>query len=476
MFYNTNDKAERVTFQEALLRGQAPNFGLYTIDRGSVPQISIKQILNMRSEPYWQIAYEVLRPFLVGEISEKNLISILKDAYDETVIPAPIQRVIGQTYIMWLTQGPTSSFKDFAARFFARMLNHFAGKLGIKLIVVVATSGDTGPAIASSLAGLKNIAIIVLYPGKNIYAGQRKQMTTIQGNVFAVEVTNGDFNLCQDMAIKLMGDKQFAKEIFGNENIFTSANSISLGRLLPQIVFPFYAYSRVAQNGEKIIVSVPSGNFGDMVGSVIAMKMGLPIEKIIVAVNENDEYARFLKTGKYEIAVTKYTYSSAMDVNNPNNLPRLFDLYGGRMINLPKQKGIISVMPDLEAMRRDMFAVAVDNNQTLKTIAKVYRDYRIILDPHGAVGWKALEEYPNFHHDHSAIVWETADPCKFPEVVKNATGLTLLLAENMAKQVDLPERKFIVSSHADQDKTGKAVHSKAQYQELEQIVAGQIHL
>ncbi len=475
LFINTNDKNERVTFQEALLRGQAPKSGLYTIDGEQIPKFSIDQITAMADKPYYQVATEVLWPYLASEIPEENFLSLLKDAYDETVIPVPIQLVVGRTYILWLTKGPTSSFKDFAARVFARALNYFAGKLGIKLIVVVATSGDTGPAIASSLAGLENIAIVVLYPAKNIYAGQRKQMTTIQGNVYAVEIANGDFNLCQDLAIRLMGDKEFAKEVFGNEKIFTSANSISLGRLLPQIVFPFYAYSQVAY-GEKIIISIPSGNFGDMMGSVIALKMGLPIDKIVVAVNENDEFARFLKTGEDKIASTRNTHSSAMDVNNPNNLPRLFDLYGGQMVNLPEHKGMIKVMPDLEAMRRDLFAVAISDDQTLETIRRVYQNYQTILDPHGAVGWDALGEYLFYHHNQLAVIWETANPCKFPEVIEKATGVTPPLAKNMAKQVNLPERKFIINSQTDQAQGGAVAHSAAQYQELKQIVADQIRL
>ncbi|MFH1583088.1 MAG: threonine synthase [Candidatus Falkowbacteria bacterium] len=471
LFYNTNDKSERVTFQEALLRGQAPKSGLYTIDPGQIPKFSIGQIKAMEGWPYWLTAAKVLWPYLAGEISEYDFMSLIKDAYDETIIPVSIQYVIGRTYILWLTQGPTSSFKDFAARFFARTLNHYAGKLGIKLIVVVATSGDTGPAIASSLHGLNNVAVVALYPAKNISAGQRKQMTTIQDNVYAVEVANGDFNLCQDLAIRLMGDKEFAREVFGNENIFTSANSISLGRLLPQIVFPFFAYSRVARNGEKMIVSIPSGNFGDLVGSVIAMKMGLPIGKIIVAVNENDEFDRFMKSSRYKIAPTRSTYSSAMDVNNPNNLPRLFDLYGGQMVNFPEQKGMINIMPDIKTMKRDLSTVSTSNRATLETIKSIYRNYNIILDPHGAVGWLGLEEYLCFYHNQLAVVWETADPCKFPEVVEMAIGIKPPLAENMARQVDLPERKFIINSQPDRTEEGAIKHSAAQYDELKHIVA-----
>ncbi|MDP2709071.1 MAG: hypothetical protein Q8O93_03435 [bacterium] len=354
LFKNTNGK-ERATFQQALLHGQAPNHGLYTIPRELIPQFSLKQI------------------------------------------------------------------------------------------VVVATSGDTGPAIGDSLFGLENIAVVIIYPGKNIYPGQRKQMTTRQGNVYAAEVVNGDFNLCQDLAIKLMGDENFGRKTFSNEKIFTSANSISLGRLLPQIVFPFYAYSRVANNGEKMVVSIPSGNFGDMVGSVIALKMGLPLDRIVVAVNENDEFDRFLKTDEYSITDTKNAYSSAMDVNNPNNLPRLFDLYGGQMINLPEHKGVIKKMPDLKAIRDDLWSFSVSNSQTLDTIKRVYSFYKIIIDPHGAVGWDALTKYHYFKHDRLAVVWETADPCKFPDVIKQATGITPPLSENMAKQTNLQERRFLIN-------------------------------
>ncbi len=473
-FYNTADRAKRVTFQTALLEGQAPNYGLYTINRHEIPWLSLDEINAMADQPYSQIADTVIWPYLMGEMPKKDFTALIEDAYDEKVIPVPIQHVVGNTYILWLTQGPTSSFKDFAARFFARALNYFAGRLGIKLIVVVATSGDTGPAIGSALFGLENIAVVIIYPAKNIYPGQRKQMSTLQGNVFAVEVVNGDFNLCQDMAIRLMNDKPFAKKIYGSENIFTSANSISLGRLLPQIVFPFYARSRIAKNDEKFVVSIASGNFGDMTGAAYAMKMGLPIDKIVVAVNENDEFARYLNTGEYIISPTRNTYSSAMDVNNPNNLPRLFDLYGGQMINHPEHKGMITALPNLTAMRRDLFAVSINNARTVQAIKDVYEEHKVIMDPHGAVGWAGLEEYLYYKHDMAAVAWETADPCKFPDVVKQATGVTPPLSPNMALQADLPERRFIISGEPARPGNKKIAPSEAQYKELQQIVAGQI--
>ena len=475
LFYNTNDKNERVTFREALLRGQAPNYGLYTIDRKLIPQIPMRQLLNMAEKPYWQIAHEVLLPYLGEEITANDLLGMVKDAYDEKAIPVTLENVVGKTYVLKLYGGPTSSFKDFAARFFAHALNYFAGKYGLKFIVVVATSGDTGPAIADAFWGLENVVVVVLYPGKNIYPNQRKQISTLHKNVFAVEVESADFNLCQDMAIRLMNDKKFAKEVFANENVFTSANSISLGRLLPQIVFPFYAYSRLPNIDSDIVVCVPSGNFGDVTGTFIAKKMGLPIKKIVVAVNENDEFVRFLKAGRYEIRATRQTPSSAMDVNNPNNLPRLFDLYGGQMINLPEKKGWIKKMPDLNRLRIDATAYSVNNQQTMEAIKTVLKKHEILLDPHGAVGWHALQTYLGRKNNRPAVFWQTADPSKFQDVIEQATGLRPPLTYGMAKQADLPERIFKINQPAKLTPGGGMAHSDGQYQELLKIVAGNIH-
>ncbi len=450
-YYSTNDPAECVDFKTALLTGMASKYGLYMIARNDVPVLSAERIIAMKGMSYAAIAYEVLEPFLGREIPGAKLKSLLDDAYDAKKIPTIVQHITGKTYIMWLTRGPTYSFKDYAARFFGRMLNYFLGARGLLRTVIVATSGDTGGAVADALLGLDNIDNIVFYPKGSISEGQRRQMTTLGQNVHAFEV-NGDFDICQALAKSILGDRSFAGEVFGDPGRFTSANSISVGRLLPQAVYPFYAYSQIASEA-PFIASIPSGNFGNMMGTVIARQMGLPVERIICGVNENREFPDFLCSGSYLVRPSVKSPSSAMIVSHPSNLARLIDFYGGHMFderdastgNVTKP-GIIDRMPDMEAMRRDIISMGITNAGHFETMKAVYERYGIFLDPHGAVGWAALEQYLGGKHDRPAVVYETADPGKFPEDVRQAIGVTPELPPGMKKQAALPERIYTVGA------------------------------
>ncbi|MCK4521716.1 MAG: threonine synthase [Nanoarchaeota archaeon] len=469
-YHSTNNKNERVNFETALLDGMASDYGLYMMARSDIPKLSHEQIKDMKNMSYAQIAFQVLNPFLGSEIPEDKLKELLNDAYKEDRIPTKVQHITGKTHIMWLTQGPTYSFKDYAARFFARALNYFLGKRGLKRTVVVATSGDTGGAVADALYGLANVDNIVFFPRGSISEGQRRQMTTLKDNIYAFEV-NGDFDVCQALAKNLLGDKEFFEKVFGDKDNATSANSISIGRLLPQAVYPFFAYSRVAEDGEPMIASIPSGNFGDMMGTVIAKEMGLPISKIICGVNENTEFPEFLETGQYIVKPSKKSPSSAMNVSNPSNLARLIDFYGGHIFderdNITKKvlkQGVIDKMPDMDAIRKDIFSVGVDNPHHYKTMKEVYEKYGVILDPHGAVGWKTLEIFLKGNHDKLAVVYETADPGKFPIDVKKAIGITPELPSGMKKQAKSEERIHTIESEPEQTKEGLKL-SDAQIQE-----------
>jgi threonine synthase len=446
LFYSTNDTGEHVDFQTALLAGMASQYGLYMIDRRDVPIMSRERIDALKGKTYAQIAHEVLEPFLGREIPPGTLKSILDDAYDAGKIPTIVQQVTGKTYIMWLTRGPTYSFKDYAARFFGRVLNYFLGERGLRKVVIVATSGDTGGAVADALLNLDNIDTIVFYPKGSISEGQRRQMTTLGNNVHAFEV-NGDFDVCQALAKNILGDRQFAATIFNDPERFTSANSISVGRLLPQAVYPFYAYSQIDTEGQPFIASIPSGNFGNMMGTVIARQMGLPVEKIICGVNENREFPEFLSSGVYTVKPSVRSPSSAMIVSHPSNLARLIDFYGGHMFDERDgvtgsvvKPGVIDRMPDLDAMRRDICSFGILNAAHFATMKAVYERYGIILDPHGAVGWATLEQYLEGRHDRPAVIYETADPGKFPDDVRAAINLTPELPPGMKKQAGLPER------------------------------------
>jgi threonine synthase len=469
-YYSTNNPGERINFETALLRGMAPDYGLYMVSRKDLPQISIDKLMAMPFMSYAQIAFEVLYPFLGSEVPERVLRSLLNDAYREDVIPTDVQHVTGRTYIMWLTKGPTYSFKDYAARFFGRMLNYFLGMRHLRRVVVVATSGDTGGAVADALYGLKNIDNIVFFPKGSISDGQRRQMTTLMNNIYAFEV-NGDFDVCQALAKTILGDQAFAQEVFGDRDRFTSANSISLGRLLPQAVYPFYAYSRIADDMEPIITSIPSGNFGDMMGTVLAKGMGLPISRIIAGVNENTEFPEFLGTGRYEVRPSIKSPSSAMIVSHPSNIARLIDFYGGHMYDERDaatdkiiSPGVIDRMPDMEEMRRDIVSMGITNSQHFETMKDVFENYGIILDPHGAVGWRTLELYLEGRHEDPAVIYETADPGKFPEDVERAIGLEPDLPLGMQKQSTMKERIYSSENSPEQTSGGHKL-SQAQVEE-----------
>lgn len=466
-YYSTNNKTKKVNFETALLKGQPDDYGLFMVAREEVPTLDVEQIKEMSDMSYSQIAFHVLNPFIGSEIPKAKLENILNDSYRVDKIPTNIQNVIGGTNIMWL-QGPTYSFKDYAARFFGRTLNYFLSEKGLKRTVVVATSGDTGGAVADALYSLDSVDNIVFFPKGAVSEGQRRQMTTLKENIYAFEV-NGDFDVCQSLVKNILGDAEFAEKTFGDSKRITSANSISVGRVLPQAVYPFFAYSRVAENGEPIITSIPSGNFGDMMGTTIARQMGLPVSKIICGVNENTEFPDFLETGQYKVRSSKQSPSSAMIVSHPSNLARLIDFYGGHMFDkrdtVTKKvvlggDGIIDRMPDINAMRKDIYSVSVNNQQHYKTIKEVFDKYGIILDPHGAVGWRALEKFTGGDHSQVSVVYETAAPGKFPEDINKAIGIVPELPIGMRKQAKLEERIYSIDNNPDVTERGLKLSDK----------------
>jgi threonine synthase len=474
-YYSTNNKSERVSFETALMNGLASNYGLYMVSRGDIPSQAPDAIQAMKQQSYARIAFQVLYPFLKGDIGIADLKEMLEDAYDDAIIPIHVAHVTGKTHIMWLTRGPTYSFKDYAARFFGRALNYFLTRSGSRRVVAVATSGDTGGAVADALHGLEQIDNVVFFPKESVTERQRRQMTTLGGNVYAFEV-NGDFDVCQALAKRLLGDKAFAGELFGDLARFTSANSISVGRLLPQAVYPFFAYSRIAVYDEPMIASVPSGNFGDMMGTVIAKAMGLPIAKIICGVNENDEFPLFLQTQDYRVKPSRKSPSSAMIVSNPSNFARLVDLYGGHVYDKRDaegnviQEGVMGVRPDMAAMRSDFYSISVSNPDHYVAMQEVYERFGIIIEPHGAVGWRALDTFLEHRHDRLAVIYETADPGKFPDDVKKAIGITPDVPERIARQATLKERIYRVETPPLQRKDGSMALSDAQYRGTKEVL------
>ena len=433
LFRSTNRKAPLVGFKEALLRGQAPDYGLYM--PVEIPKLAEEEIESFKNKEYYEIAFEVIRKFTKGEIEEAELKKLCKEAYNFSI---PLQKVEDDLYLEWLDEGPTLAFKDFAARLMARLMHYFAKKENKSLTVLVATSGDTGGAVADAFYGLEDVNVVVLFPEKEVTGRQRKQMTTLGKNVKAIAI-KGTFDDCQALVKRAFNDKDL-------ENLnLTSANSINFGRLMPQIVYYIYAYARLAQ--DKIIFSVPSGNFGNLMGGIFAREMGLPVEKFIIAVNENDEAPKFLKTGEYKpIQPSKKCSSNAMNVGHPSNLARLIDLYGGWLTDERNEKGevikkgVLKQKPDMEKLRNDFVSFSITDKEVEETIKKAYFNYKIILEPHGAVGFAAAKKA---QLNGLIVSIETADPAKFPEEIKKVLGIDPKVPKRLA-ELDKKEEKFSV--------------------------------
>jgi len=429
LLYSTNGQAPAVNLREALLKGQAPDRGLY-LPR-AFPRFSSSELKEFCQLAYPDIAFEVLRRYTVGIIEDEALLKICHDAYNYKV---PLEPVYEGVHVMRLDQGPTASFKDFAARMMARLIGRFVREAGQSLTILTATSGDTGSAVASAFHGIEGIRVLVLFPVDEVSERQRKQMTTLRQNIRTIAVS-GKFDDCQALVKQAFADPELSSLSL------SSANSINIGRLLPQSVYYFYAASRLAPSQEPMIFCVPSGNFGDMMGAVIAKQMGLPMHKLVVPVNGNDAFPQFLRTGNYrKIDPSRNCLSNAMNVGHPSNLARLVAIYGGRM----DHSGHISAVPDLAAMQKDLFSSSVSDDQTRATILSAWQKYRLLLEPHGAVAWRGFEDYLGVEplNGRMAAVLETAHPAKFPDEIELILGFSpqvppaLLALDRIAEDYD----------------------------------------
>ena len=412
-FYSTNRDVPVVGLAEALLQGQAADRGLFMPER--FPQITARDLVSWAELTYPQMAEAVLSRFTQGVISPEKLRALCEEAYDYDV---PLERVVERRHLLRLDRGPTASFKDFAARMMARWMGVLRAGQGGELVILTATSGDTGSAVAHAYHGLDGVKVVVLFPPTEVSARQRKQMTTIGGNVSTIGI-DGKFDDCQALVKRAFADPDLSSMRL------TSANSINIGRLLPQAVYYIYAYAKLAraEEGEAIIFAVPSGNFGDMMGAVIAWRMGLPIGRLVIATNANDEVPVFLETGRYrKIVPSRVCISNAMNVGHPSNLARLVDVYGGWM----DETGELLKPCDMDRLRKDLYAVSISDGETRATIRNAYDRYGVILEPHGAVGWAGLERYVRDNPavaDALAVSIETAHPAKFPEEIQALLGV-----------------------------------------------------
>lgn len=429
-YYSTNGKAPEVSFSEALLKGLAPDGGLYL--PVTIPMLTPEELSGLSGMAYYQIASVILDKFVGDDITFNELSGLCMDAYNFDV---PLEKVCDRKYIMRLDQGPTASFKDFASRMMSRLMQHFLSVNNQYLNILTATSGDTGSAVASAFYGLKNIKVIILFPENEVTLMQRKQMTTLHKNINIIAV-DGKFDDCQILVKKAFLDPSLS------HIPLSSANSINIGRLLPQTVYYFYAWARLAARAdEKAFFSVPSGNFGNLMGGLIAARMGLPVKKFILSTNMNNEVPEYLSTGIYEpIRPSKNCISSAMNVGHPSNLARIIALYGGMM----DENGRILQEPDMTRMRRDLFGVSVSDDDTGETITDILRKYKILLEPHGAIAWQAIKEYSRSLTQNQSgkqlfISLETAHPAKFTEELKKIINIVPILPDSLSGITDKKE-------------------------------------
>jgi threonine synthase len=431
LYYSTNLKAPKVSFKDALLKGLAPDKGLYMPDY--IPAFTKEELSSFSSMSYAEIAFGILDKFLKNDIPSKDLKDIVFDAYNFDV---PLEKVVDRKYIMRLDQGPTASFKDFAARLMGRLIQYFLKQENKKMLILTATSGDTGSAVANAFYGLDSIDVVVLFPEKEVTDMQRKQMTTLQDNIKIISI-DGKFDDCQALV----------KQAFSDDELsylpLSSANSINIGRLLPQSVYYVYAWAKLCNdvNNDEIVFSVPSGNFGDLMGGLIAKKMGLPVKKFVISTNENDEVPVYFKTDDYKLIVpSRNCISSAMNVGHPSNMARIIEMYGGRM----DENGVMLKQPDKNKILSEMYAVSISDKDTVKTIGEVYQQFKVILEPHGAVAWAGLSDYLSKNADENikerlCVSLETAHPAKFPEEIKSLLSITPQLPKSLEGLTDKKE-------------------------------------
>jgi threonine synthase len=394
LYKSLNKQSGAVSFKEAVVRGQAPDKGLYFPE--TLPQLDNNLIKNLRTLSKEEIAVQVMRPYVGNEIQEMPFITIMQETIN---FPMPLVQVSDNMYSLELFHGPTLAFKDVGARCMSRMLSYFNQYNKKKVTVLVATSGDTGGAVADGFKDAEGVEVIILYPSGKVSPVQELQLTTSGNNITALEVT-GNFDDCQ-----LIVKTAFADADLNDKLLLTSANSINVARWLPQQLFYFFALQQWSELTEPVFC-VPSGNFGNIGAGVLAQQTGLPVKHFIAACNVNDAVPKFLQGQPYQPKNAIPTVSNAMDVGNPSNFIRIQHLYKN----------------NFDVLKANMSSYTVSDDDTIATIKSIKDTYNYLPDPHGAVGFFALQQYVQQNKKAKGIVLETAHPVKFPDVVKLATG------------------------------------------------------
>jgi len=422
-YYSLNKKSPLVSFKEATIFGQAPDKGLYFPEHIPVfdPQF-FSEIENMTDE---EIAFQVILPYVGNEIPENELRRIVKETIS---FPIPLEKINDNIFSLELFHGPTLAFKDVGARFMSRCLGYFSALRQAqgdkeKVVVLVATSGDTGGAVANGFYEVEGVEVVILYPSGKVSMVQEKQLTTLGKNIHALEV-NGSFDDCQKLVRQAFADKEL------NENLFlTSANSINVARWLPQQFYYFLAWKQWPDKNDPPVISVPSGNFGNICAAMLANASGLPARHFIAACNANDVVPEFLKTENYHPKKSVATISNAMDVGDPSNFVRILEIFD----------------QDVSELKKILTSFSISDEETRETIQLVYKQYNYLLDPHGGVGYVCLKKYLADYPAVKGIFVETAHPVKFYDVVEPVIGdkvpvpIEVELIINEKKQADKME-------------------------------------
>lgn len=394
-YYSLNKQAPNVSFREATIQGQAPDKGLYFPE--TIPTVDPLVIKNCNDYSKEELAMLVMQPYVGDTIDEKSLFRIVSETIG---FDFPLVKVNERISSLELFHGPTLAFKDVGARFMSRCLGYFSQQEKGKVTVLVATSGDTGGAVANGFLGVEGVEVVILYPSGKVSPVQELQLTTCGQNIKALEVA-GSFDDCQAMVKDAFMDADLNKALQ-----LTSANSINVARWLPQQLYYFFAYQQWQDKNQAPVISVPSGNFGNICAGLLAHVSGLPVKHFIAACNVNDAVPEYLRTGKYAAKTAVPTISNAMDVGSPSNFIRVMELFGSQY----------------ETIKEKISGYTVTDDTTRQTIADVYRQYGYILDPHGAVAYHALQEYLGQHLEQKGFILETAHPVKFPDTVEAMIG------------------------------------------------------
>ena len=403
-YYSLNHNSKHTSFKNAVIRGLAPDRGLYFPNQ--IPILSKKFFKEIEHISVPEMAFQIIKPYVGKEIDDKKLLSIVTETLD---FEFPTVEITDNIAAFELFHGPTLAFKDVGARFMARALGHFSKGMKDKTTVLVATSGDTGGAVANGFLGVDGVEVIILYPKGKISEIQEKQITTLGQNITALEV-DGVFDDCQEMVKAAFLDPSLTKM-----NL-TSANSINVARWLPQMFYYFIAYRSLKNKNKKLVFSVPSGNFGNICAGVMAQQMGLPIDHFIASTNSNDSVPRYLKTGNFEPLQTIQTISNAMDVGNPSNFIRIQKIFNN----------------DIFRMKKIISGYSYSDIETKKSLIEIYKKNGYIADPHGAVGFLGLKEYLSQQNkDHYGVFLETAHPVKFIDSVEKTLKLKVQIPNRL---------------------------------------------